>query len=63
MKQIDQLATINIYTVADKKALLCNIKYDTGQEDGFYLEETVLAQIIEQLQTAQTNLKEWKVGK
>jgi len=61
MKQLEDLETHSIYTVAKQKAVLVNITFSNGTTDLIYMSQQQLNLFSDQLAMAAEALNEWKV--
>jgi hypothetical protein len=62
MKQLKDLETTNIYTVAKQKGVLLHMTFNTGEECFSYMDQQNLNITADQLAMAAEDLKVWEVS-
>ena len=61
MKEIENIETLAIYTVGQRKAVLVTLKFSDGTEKWFFCSEDRLKLISSQLSLVSASLNQWEV--
>jgi len=62
MSKLEELHTLNIYTVGQKKAVLCTISLDDGKTHDFLIDQDRLKILSSQIALASASLDSWDVS-
>jgi len=62
MSKLEELHTLNIYTVGQKKAVLCTVMLDDGKTHDFLIDQDRLKILSSQISLASASLDSWEVS-